>query len=73
MIDRRFVSWGAARWHIAFGVLVRLLSGIFRGRFAGPDAMKFAGWQSSSAWKRQTGLLRPSNRHESRRIHDQEK
>ena len=44
-IDRRFISWGAAGWHIAFDVLDRFLSGTPLGRIAGPDAMKFAGWQ----------------------------
>src|SRR6266567_7731849 len=44
-IDRRFISWGAAGWHIAFDVLDRLLSGNPIGRIDGVDAMKFAGWQ----------------------------
>jgi hypothetical protein len=44
-IDRRFISWGAAGWHIAFDVLDRLLSGTPIGRVAGADAMKFEGWQ----------------------------
>jgi len=44
-IDRRFVSMGAAGWHIAFDVLDRLLSGNPIGRIAGSDAMKFKGWQ----------------------------
>ena len=44
-IDRRFVSWGAAGWHISFDVLDRLLAGKPIGRIAGGDAMKFAGWQ----------------------------
>lgn len=44
-IDRRFVAWGAAGWHIAFDVLDRLLSGSPIGRLAGPEAMKFAGWR----------------------------
>lgn len=44
-IDRRFVAWGAAGWHIAFDVLDRLLSGNPIGRIVGSDAMKFAGWQ----------------------------
>ena len=43
-IDRRFISWGAAGWHIAFDVLDRLLSGNPIGRIAGADAMKF-GWK----------------------------
>ena len=44
-IDRRFVAWGAAGWHISFDVLDRLLAGDPIGRIAGADAMKFAGWQ----------------------------
>src|SRR5258708_20679158 len=44
-IDRRFVAWGAAGWHIAFDVLDRLLSGAPIGRIAGAEAMKFAGCQ----------------------------
>ena len=48
-IDRRFVSWGAAGWHIAFDSLDQLLSGTPIGRIAGADAMKFSGWQRLSA------------------------
>jgi hypothetical protein len=44
-IDRRFIAWGAAGWHISFDVLDRLLAGSPIGRIAGADAMKFAGWQ----------------------------
>jgi hypothetical protein len=47
-IDRRFISWGAAGWHICFDVLDRLLTGVPIGRIAGPDAMKFEGWQRLS-------------------------
>jgi uncharacterized protein YndB with AHSA1/START domain len=43
-IDRGFIAWGAAGWHICFDVLDRFLSGTPIGRIAGPDAMKF-GWQ----------------------------
>ena len=43
-IDRRFISWGAAGWHICFDVLDRLLSGSPVGRIVGGEAMKF-GWQ----------------------------
>lgn len=45
-IDRRFIAWGAAGWHICFDVLDRLLSGTPVGRIAGPDAMKSSGWQT---------------------------
>ena len=44
-IDRRFIAWGAAGWHIAFDVLGRLLSGSPIGRLAGADAMKMAAWK----------------------------
>jgi hypothetical protein len=44
-IDRRFVAWGAAGWHIAFDVLEHALADQPIGRIAGPDAMKFEGWQ----------------------------
>ena len=44
-IDRRFISWGAAGWHICFDVLARLLAGQPIGRMAGPEAMHLEGWQ----------------------------
>lgn len=44
-IDRRFVSWGAAGWHISLDVLDRLLAGNPIGRVLGADTMKLAGWQ----------------------------
>ncbi|HVI06719.1 MAG TPA: polyketide cyclase, partial [Candidatus Binatia bacterium] len=44
-IDRRFICWGAAGWHIAFDVLDRLLGGTPIGRMAGGDAMKLKAWQ----------------------------
>jgi hypothetical protein len=44
-IDRRFIAWGAAGWHIAFDVLDRMLSGTPIGRIVGADAMKFACWK----------------------------
>jgi len=48
-IGRRFISMGAAGWHICFDVLDRLLSGTPIGRLAGPEAMKFDGWQRLNA------------------------
>jgi len=44
-INRHFIAWGAAGWHIAFDVLDRLLSGTPIGRMVGADAMKLEGWQ----------------------------
>src|SRR5262245_52788236 len=56
-IDRRFISWGAAGWHICFDVLDRLLSGTPIGRLAGADAMSFAGWQRLTAeYAKQFGI-----------------
>ena len=48
-IDRRFISMGAAGWHICLDVLDRLLSGAPIGRIAGGEAMKFGGWQRLNA------------------------
>ena len=59
-IDRRFVAWGAAGWHIAFDVLDRLLSGTPIGRVAGAEAMKFDGWQRLVAeYAKQFGAEKP--------------
>lgn len=44
-IDRGYIAWGAAGWHICFDVLERELDGEPIGRIVGPDAMKFDGWQ----------------------------
>jgi uncharacterized protein YndB with AHSA1/START domain len=44
-IDRRYISWGAAGWHISFDVLEHYLAGYPIGRIAGADAMKSAGWK----------------------------
>ena len=56
-IDRRFISWGAAGWHISFDVLDRLLAGTPIGRAAGPEAMKFEGWRRLKAeYARQFGV-----------------
>jgi uncharacterized protein YndB with AHSA1/START domain len=48
-IDRRYISMGAAGWHICFDVLDRQLSGSPIGRFAGMEVMKFDGWQRLNA------------------------
>jgi uncharacterized protein YndB with AHSA1/START domain len=48
-IDRRYVSWGAAGWHICFDVLEHMLAGTPIGRVAGGDAMKFSGWKRLTA------------------------
>jgi uncharacterized protein YndB with AHSA1/START domain len=48
-IDRRFISMGAAGWHICLDVLDRLIKGTPMGRIVGPETMKFAGWQRLNA------------------------
>jgi Polyketide cyclase / dehydrase and lipid transport len=60
-IDRRFITWGAAGWHISFDVLERFLAGNPLGRIVGADAMKAAGWQRLTAeYAKQFGVEAPS-------------
>ena len=60
-IDRRFISMGAAGWHICLDVLDRLLEGTPLGRIVGPDAIAFGGWQQLNAeYARQFGVEAPS-------------
>lgn len=44
-IDRRFIAWGAAGWHVCFDVLEAHLEGAPIGRIVAGDALKLAGWQ----------------------------
>jgi uncharacterized protein YndB with AHSA1/START domain len=56
-IDRRFIAWGAAGWHISFDVLERLLAGQPIGRMVGAEAMQFSGWQRLNAeYAKQFGI-----------------
>jgi uncharacterized protein YndB with AHSA1/START domain len=60
-IDRRFISMGAAGWHICFDVLERLLAGQPIGRMVGADTLKFGGWQRLNAeYAKQFGVEVPS-------------
>jgi uncharacterized protein YndB with AHSA1/START domain len=60
-IDRRFISMGAAGWHICFDVLDHLLNGTPIGRVVGADAMKFGGWQRLNAeYAKQFGVEPPA-------------
>jgi hypothetical protein len=60
-IDRRFISWGAAGWHICFDMLNRLLAGQPIERIVGPAAMKLGGWQRLTAeYARQFGVETPN-------------
>jgi uncharacterized protein YndB with AHSA1/START domain len=59
-IDRRFISMGAAGWHICLDVLERLLVDRPIGRLVGPEAMKFEGWQRLNAeYAKQFGIETP--------------
>lgn len=61
-IDRGFISWGAAGWHVCFDVLERLLAGEPIGRIVGADALKFGGWQRLHAeYARQLGVETPGS------------
>lgn len=44
-IDKGYIAWGAAGWHVCFDVLAAELEGEPIGRIVGADAMKFEGWQ----------------------------
>lgn len=58
-IDRRFISMGAAGWHICLDVLDHLLDGTPLGRIVAGDAMKF-GWQGLNAeYAKQFGVETP--------------
>jgi uncharacterized protein YndB with AHSA1/START domain len=60
-IGRRFVSMGAAGWHICFDVLDRLLSGNPLGRMVGPKIAVFEGWQRLNVeYAKQFGMEAPN-------------
>src|ERR1700722_12910392 len=60
-IDRRFISWGAASWHICLDILDNLLRGTPIGRLVGGEAMKFEGWQRLKAeYATQFGVETPN-------------
>jgi uncharacterized protein YndB with AHSA1/START domain len=59
-IDRRFISMGAAGWHICLDVLDRLLADRPIGRIVGPDAFKVDGFHRLHAeYARQFGVEPP--------------
>jgi uncharacterized protein YndB with AHSA1/START domain len=59
-IDRGFIAWGAAGWHICFDVLDRFLAGDPLGRMVGPAVMKLEGWQRLTAeYTKQFGVEPP--------------
>jgi uncharacterized protein YndB with AHSA1/START domain len=59
-IDRRFIAWGAAGWHICFDVLDRWLGGEPIGRMVGPEAMQHSGWRRlTGEYGKQFGVETP--------------
>jgi len=59
-IDRKYISMGAAGWHIGLDVLDRFLSGEPIGRIVAGEALKFEGWQRLNAeYARQFGIEPP--------------
>ena len=59
-ITRAWISAGAAGWHICFDVLDQLLAGEPIGRMAGPETLKFGGWQRLNAeYAKQFGVELP--------------
>ena len=59
-IPRRYISMGAAGWHVCFDVLDHLLGGTPIGRIVGPDAMKFSGWHRlNTEYAEQFGVETP--------------
>jgi uncharacterized protein YndB with AHSA1/START domain len=60
-IDRRFVSMGAAGWHICLDVLERLVAGEPIGRIVGPEVMNDERWQRLNAeYAKQFGVELPN-------------
>jgi uncharacterized protein YndB with AHSA1/START domain len=58
-IDRRFISMGAAGWHICLDVLDHLLGGTPLGRIVGPEAMKFSWQRLNQEYAKQFGVEAP--------------
>ena len=70
-IDRRFIAWGAAGWHISFDVLDRFLAGNPIGRIIGADAMKLPSWQRLVAeYAKQFGADPPNRSPQAAESHD---
>jgi uncharacterized protein YndB with AHSA1/START domain len=60
-IDRRYISMGAAGWHICIDVLDHFLADDPIGRMVGADTMRFAGWQRLNAeYAQQFGVELPN-------------
>jgi uncharacterized protein YndB with AHSA1/START domain len=58
-IDHRFISMGAAGWHICLDVLDRLMGGTPIGRIVGSEAMKFDWQRLNAEYAKQFGVEAP--------------
>ena len=58
-IDRRFIAWGAAGWHICFDVLDHLLAGEPIGRIVGGDAIDYDWQRLNAEYADQFGIESP--------------
>jgi len=59
-IDRGYIAWGAAGWHICFDVLDRMLSNDPLGRIVAGDAMKFEWQRLVGEYAKEFGVEAPS-------------
>ncbi len=60
-IDRGYITWGAAGWHLCLDVLDRLLAGEPIGRIVAGDALRLPGWHRLVAeYAAQLGLDAPA-------------
>lgn len=59
-IDRKFISMGAAGWHICLDVLDRMLGGKPIGRIVAGDAMKFDWPRLNVEYAKQFGIEAPT-------------
>ncbi len=59
-IERGFIAWGAAGWHICFDVLDHLLSGTPIGRIVAGEAIQFDWQRLNEEYARQFGIETPS-------------
>jgi uncharacterized protein YndB with AHSA1/START domain len=58
-IDARYISMGAAGWHICLDVMDRLLAGAPLGRIVGGDAMQFEWSRLNGEYAQQFGVEAP--------------
>jgi uncharacterized protein YndB with AHSA1/START domain len=59
-IDRRYISMGAAGWHICIDVLDRLVAGKPLGRIVGGEAMKYEWARLNTEYAKQFGIEAPA-------------